>query len=405
MGAPGLDIGAQPHGRQALLDRPLGGGRSDGIDLLRFVLAFYVILTHLAEWGPRSATGMAWPFRFADTYSETLFQGHSETHPAVVAFIVLSGYCIHRNGARRSTWCPRAYAIKRAFRIIPVYVAASVFGAALFVLALHTNAAVTHFDSATSQITVGRLVAKLSTISALVPIAHMRTNIHNMYEGNGPLYTVAAEIWLYAFYASAMTLLVRRRISERGLWMAIAALVGVGFLLTGTQPTYRIWWFNASVISFLPLWWIGAAAVGDHDPQRVKLTIAGAGLFWALCSLYLSHDASFAVEEARMLAFGVLVAIGVRHVDTRLTELPRFASRLGRSGYSLYAFHAPMLILLVALGILWPAVAIAAVAVGLVAFTVLERPTTQLGRRLARRTPARAIPVPQDGAGQMLTTM
>lgn len=370
--------------RPGLLDRAVGSGRSDGIDALRFVLASYVIFTHLAEWGPRTATGMALPFRFADDYSETLFQGHGETHPAVVAFIVLSGYCIHRGGARRWNWSPRAYLIKRGLRIVPVYVVASLVGAGAFALAWHTNFTATQFDSATSQITFGRLLAKLSTISALLPIAHMRTNIHNTYEGNGPLYTVAAEMWLYAFYAGVMTLLVRRRMFERGLWIMIALLAGAGFILIGVQPTYRVWWFNASFVSFLPLWWIGALAVGDYEPETVKLTIAGSGLFWAVATVYLRDTGSFIVEESRILAFGVLVAVAVRKIDATVTELPSFATRLGRSGYSLYAFHAPVLILMVALGVAWPLVALAAVIAGLVMFSGLERPTTQLGRRLAK---------------------
>jgi peptidoglycan/LPS O-acetylase OafA/YrhL len=119
--------------KSGLVDRPSVRDRSDSIDTLRAALALWVLTVHVAEWGPLSATGTAEPLSWFEHWTVRLFQQHGETHPAVIAFIVLSGYCIHRGGGRRgSRWTTAGYATKRFFRIWPVYVAASIVGAVVF---------------------------------------------------------------------------------------------------------------------------------------------------------------------------------------------------------------------------------------------------------------------------------
>ena len=360
-----------------LLDRPRLTARSDGLDLLRFGLALYVILTHLAEWGPLTHTGVAPALRSFDAASERLLQGHGETHPAVVAFIVLSGYCIHRNGARRNRWDWRRYAVKRSWRIVPVYLAASALGVALFLVAHRANPTAATAASGTVSITARGLAMKLTALTALVPIPHLASNGLNGYEGNGPLYTVAAEMWLYAVYAVAMSCLLSGRISQRRAtgWLAIASISG--FALAAAVPSLRQWWWNASVLGFLPLWWLGSSAVGRRLGGRAILWLA---IGWLVASVYLLVDGSFVVEVLRVGAFGVLIAALVQRLDGRRLRLPEKVAWPGRAGYSLYAFHAPVLIVLVALGVAWPIVLAAALVAGLAGFRLVEAPATAAAR-------------------------
>ena len=74
------------------------------------------------------------------------------------------------------------------------------------------------------------------------------------------------------------------------------------------------------------------------------------------------------VEEVRLLAFGVLVAQAIRLIDRAEARLPTAVAEHTRFGYSLYAFHAPVLILLIALGAPWPIVLAAAILAAVVAF-------------------------------------
>lgn len=355
-----------------LLDRERITGRSDGIDLLRILLALWVVITHLAEWGPLSPTGTAGWLQQVNWKTGEWFQAHGETHPAVVAFIVLSGYCIHRNGARRDSWDVRRYAIKRWFRIVPVYAAASLLGVVLFLAASSHDPEAAHVASGTIAITARGLLLKLSALTAIVPIGHMATNGVNAYEGNGPLYTVAAEMWLYVVYAGAITLLIRRHLAGRGLAVAVGVLWLFGLALVAADPTLQAWWFNASFISFLPLWWIGANSVDRPNDLRFS---AAAAVVWIVCTAYLRRHGSLVVEEARLLAFGTVIAQIVVLIDSVELGLPRdgavhpkrHLTRLAakgnplRAGYSLYAFHAPVLILLVAFGVAWPIVWVAAI--------------------------------------------
>jgi peptidoglycan/LPS O-acetylase OafA/YrhL len=365
----------------SLLDRTRTGSRSDGIDSLRALLAIYVIFSHLYLWGPLTATGTVAPLSWFGHYTVAAFQGHGETNPAVVAFIVLSGYCIHRNGARRDRWDQRGYLIKRAFRIWPVYIAATLVGAALFEAARHSQASVTQAMSATGSISAGCMAAKLSGIAAVIPSAHL---YGCTYQGNAPLVTVAAEISLYVVYGLAIWFLLRGT-PGRLLAAVAAAATFACFALVLTTPMLEGWWFNGSLFGFLPLWWIGALLVGDVEQRPLLWLGAAAAGTWIAATAYLHGTSSLAVEELRLLAFGVVAGLGIRLLDHRVRHLPRPVTGVGRAGYSIYAFHAPILILLVASAFAGGSSLPQPSRQGVGSFYAFEHPLTQKGRELARR--------------------
>src|SRR5436305_2043135 len=75
-------------------------GRSGGIDAIRGLFALWVLLTHLIPWSVAVQGNDAVPniLRTSHDLLQQLFHPSIERHPAVLGFIVLSGYCIHRNG-------------------------------------------------------------------------------------------------------------------------------------------------------------------------------------------------------------------------------------------------------------------------------------------------------------------
>lgn len=83
----------------SLLADPVRRGRSAGIDCLRGALALYVLFGHLLPWALYT-THTSTAFTQVNAWLIRVFQGHGETDPAVLGFIVLSGYYIHRNGLR-----------------------------------------------------------------------------------------------------------------------------------------------------------------------------------------------------------------------------------------------------------------------------------------------------------------
>lgn len=367
-----------------LLERSSLRGRSDSLDALRAGLALWVVVAHLAEWGPLSKTGVVSPVAWIDHWTVRVFQSRGETNPAVLVFIVLSGYCIHRAGARRGgSWRSAGYAIKRFFRIWPVYMAASVFGALVFWLVDRGHEQLVGAITETRSIGFGCMSAKLVGLAAFAP-GLTRCS----YQGNAPLATVMVEMWLYVVYGLLVWLMLRR-LSERALWGSITAFTLAGLAFVQHDPSaYGGWWNNSSLLGYLPYWWIGAAVVARPDRRRVYLAGVGAAATWALMTVLLwtatlSPGSSFLAAEARKLVFAVAVGALITALDAFVRKLPAALAAFGRSGYSLYAFHAPILIVTVALGWWWWAGAVASLAFALFSYRFYERPLLLKGRTLA----------------------
>lgn len=376
--------------REGLLERRAASWRSDSLDVLRAVLALYVVTVHLAEWGPLSSTGSSAVVDSIEHWTVSVFQSHGETNAAVLAFIVLSGYCIHRNGSRRGgNWTPPTYAIRRFFRIFPVFVIATAFGIAIFLLTTPSHGTLVRTISGTQNITPGCVMAKLTGAAAFAP--HLLTCSYN---GNAPLNTVMVEIWLYVVYGLVAWLLLRGLPESRAL-LSIAVVSLGGALFVATHPEDAGWWHNSSLIGYLPYWWIGALAVGVSARRGAQLFLA-AGMLWGALTLFLNHaslrgGSLFLSAELRKLAFALAAAGIICLLDSRSLRLPGPLTSIGRSGYSLYAFHAPIIIAFVALGLPWWSVYLAVLSFAAAAYTTIERPVIRLGRAvIAGRHPAPA---------------
>ena len=94
---------------------------------------------------------------------------------------------------------------------------------------------------------------------------------------------------------------------------------------------------------------------------------------------------SLPVAELHKLGLALVAAWVIGGIDAPAFKLPPPATLLGRSGYSLYAFHAPILIVLLTAGVRWPVVLTTAIVGGIVAHVVYERPLMLYGRNLAAR--------------------
>jgi peptidoglycan/LPS O-acetylase OafA/YrhL len=326
-----------------------------------------------------------------------VFQSNGETHPAVIAFIVLSGYCIHRNGLRHTESDLSAYGVRRFFRIVPVYLLAVVAGVACFAYVHAANATDAAALTSTSGISGHCLAAKVTGVAAFYPSDYTCS-----LQGNAPLATVMVEIWLYVVYALACVLLLRGAITDRRLAIGIAIAWIAGMLWVNAHPADTAWWHNGSLLGFLAYWWIGARftdlAFAAGMRRLFPLVLFG----WLALTMVLTQlptDSIFLVEARKMLfglAIGVLI-VGLDGLSTSRIELP---GRLGQAGYSIYAFHAPVLIALLIAGVPWYIVGVVGIVVGLLSFVAYERPLNRFGRRLGRYRRERArrgVPEPALG--------
>lgn len=362
----------------SLLDFPTSFSRSDGIDLLRGLLALWVMFAHLVPWAGMTS-GIDPALQFFMTGLGRVFQPMAETHPAVLGFIVLSGYCIHRNGFRRSEGHLQAYAIRRFFRIIPVYLLASLAGVAAFLAASALDPRAAAALSGTTEITTRCLAVKLTGISVLLPRFHECS-----FEGNAPLTTVMVEIWLYALYAIAVFVLLRHG-KERVFWSWLIPLWALGTVYAYRHPDLLSWWHNGSLLGFAVYWWLGAKFVSPDfctSIKRWRWLIALGWLALTACLLFKVPDWALLVE-VRKLFFAALIGSLIAEIDAMRLQFTRPATGIGRAGYSLYAFHAPLLIYLLLSGLHWSLVAALTISTSLVAYAAFEAPLTRLGKRLS----------------------
>jgi peptidoglycan/LPS O-acetylase OafA/YrhL len=369
--------------------------RSDGIDTLRAVFALWVVLTHVTLWSPLAQGPQAVPqwLAGAGRLLIAVFQPNFELHPAVLGFIVLSGYCIHRAGLRAAgpAVIP-GYAIRRFFRIGPVYYLAIAAGLAGIAVAGWRSPSLAAALSGTTQVEPGCLVAKAFVLSAFVPAVYRCG-----FLGNAPIATVLVEIVLYIVYAAAFAGLVWRG-RERVVWLGCAVLFLFSLPLLASRPGFYGWWQNGSLFGFLPYWWLGVAFVNPAFARACTRRLWLIALAWAALTalMPLAPPAALALAELRKLCFALGIGVLIVVVDNvRLRGFGALAL-VGRSGYGLYAVHAPLTYTLVIYGVRWWLVLTANVAAGLALHYAVERPLVDLGRnlrlRLASRTAAIRLP-------------
>jgi peptidoglycan/LPS O-acetylase OafA/YrhL len=368
-----------------LTDAPVVAHRSDGIDALRGAFALWVVVAHLVPWSTltQGAGGAPEWLAIAMKALARVFQPVGELHPAVLGFVVLSGYCIHRNGFRSGREGLGDYGWRRAFRILPVYLAATAVGAVGWSMATTHSADLTRLLTATAEIDVGCMLAKLTFIAAVVPTHHPCA-----FQGNAPLATVMVEVVLYAIYGALAWLCLGRR-REWIVWVTatLAFLAGlVVAAISSRRSELYNWWQNSSVWGFLPYWWLGCLFL--HRAFKLDTaTLKRIDGLWIVLTLAVLATRSLVIAELRKLALAVLMGAAIARIDESGLRVPGWLAALGRSGYSLYAFHAPVVYIALIAGVAWWIVLPLTIVTGALCYVAIEKPFMRLGRYLSKSPP------------------
>ncbi|HTB80535.1 MAG TPA: acyltransferase [Opitutaceae bacterium] len=364
-----------------MFDDPIIRTRSISVDILRAILAIWVLFAHLIPQANALIGGYLRLDR-ARVFLVEIFNSNGETHPAVLGFIVLSGYCIHRNGLRFSNPDVKSYAIRRLFRIYPTYIVASLIGWMIYRISLAEHRAQVVRLMAIDEPSLKCLLLKLTCLSAWFQRAWFITR-----QGNDPLMTVAVEIWLYIIYAVVFILSLhtgrsRTALAALGAIWVVASLYVYKFL---GMPFMGQWWEEGSVLGFLPYWWIGALCINEGLASFISRWFIPLILLWIVltCLLAFGYSSWFFIIQARKIIFALVLGLFIRHIDrpgaTPLVGL----GFLGTAGYSIYALHFPLIGAFLLSGLsLWPT-AVLIIGIGIVFFICVERPLTRFGRRIA----------------------
>ncbi|WP_412460172.1 acyltransferase family protein [Pseudomonas sp. SC11] len=364
----------------SVLSISANSSRSQNIDTLRLLLAVLVVVTHLAPWAFAVQGPSAIPesILLLTQWLEGVFQGNGETHPAVLGFIVLSGYCIHRNGLRSHRDGVAAYAIRRFFRIYPVFLLASLFGFGMFYIASRINPEAAPMVSGTHELTIESMLRKLLTTEAVNPGDYFPS-----IQGNGPLQTVAVEMWLYAVYPLA--LLIIGRLSDRAWWAVVAACWIASVGINTFIPEWRYWSYNASLIAFVPFWWIGLKFTDPNFARVMGRIVILPASAWLIVTVFQKDLGAYTQLFAgiRQVMFALCFGCLISFIDKARSTSGTALGVVGSAGYSIYAFHAPVVYVLVICGVPWWLIGLTAIAVGVAAFQFIEKPFMKIGRRLA----------------------
>lgn len=353
-----------------MLNSPVLSHRSNGLDALRAVFALWVLLAHALPWAEAVSSGQVPTFLLSfGAGLGRLFQTRGETHPAVLGFIVLSGYCIHRAGLRSNRTDVQQYSQRRFWRIAPVYLVASTVGALAVTLA--GSISPLGLALAGGGVNGWCMAAKLLGLPAWFPSLFACS-----FAGNAPLGTVTAEIGLYTLYP-VLLILIGMRMGERAIWLSVSVVFLAGVLFVSIRPELGPWWHNGSVVGFLAYWWLGVKLLDPDFAKRLRRFAAPIILGWLILTLALMTSvwpaASPLLIEARKLLFCFAIGIAIVALD-RAGQRAGVLSWVGRRGYSLYAFHAPVLYLLLVAGVPWWLAISAAIGLGLLAYRVVEAP-------------------------------
>ena len=303
-----------------------------------------------------------------------IFQTSGETHPAVLGFIVLSGYCIHRNGFRLGdSFSLRSYAIRRSFRILPVYWLASIIGVVLWFLGMENDAKLVEALTGTASISLGCFLVKISGVASFIP-----TLFTCSFEGNAPLATAIVESWLYVFYG----LVIWRLMRHEGL-KAIYWIFGVGwicsFVIVLLNPAYSGWWHNSSFFAFGVYWWIGAKfSEKDFAPNPRLIVIS---ILVLIPSFIYSN---LILVELKKIGLSIIFAYLIRWADNSWRQ-SKYLAFGGQAGYSIYALHAPVLIALLMLNVPLYLGICFILLLSLLCHYLFELPILNYGKRLSRQ--------------------
>jgi peptidoglycan/LPS O-acetylase OafA/YrhL len=321
------------------------------LDILRLGCALAVFLTHWHLWcdatpqsswerGIQKATTACYDLFMA------LFWPTGGNHPAVLCFMVLSGFCIHRSfvGRSRGVIYPdwSTYYRRRFFRVYPVYLTAGIIGTILvFLQWCHPVAH--QFVQFNAGFSWTDFPVRFAGIAGLYP--------KEMLAGNAVLASVATEMVFYAGYPAFYHIVTGFR---RG-WIIVGGIALSFYLMT--IPLFDLgidrFWLSSSCFVYGIFWVGGAYAAYLLESGKSKDAALWVLLTYALFLAAKTGSYFKGLVLIRQFLFGLvcisLLNLIVRNEDRFGKYLSPRWQRLFKMGadasYSLYAVHNPAILI------------------------------------------------------------
>jgi len=366
------------------------------LQAVRFFAALLVVLDHVRIDGAELAARLGIPFVFP------AFSGRL----GVEIFFLISGFIMVYITAGERGWSigPGRFLAERAIRIVPGYWAATIAIVMLGAAAAQLNPA-----GEAMPWSAGRYLTSFLFIPHFDPDYGLRSPI--LYQG----WTLNYEMFFYALFAIALCFSRRRGLVLLAATLAALAACGMAIDRATGQPPFLAlhegillpilrFWMHPIILLFLA--GTGLAVAREQVAARwglPRFRHAAAASF-ALIAAFSGADMLLGLPAAARLAFaGAIVALCCLTAEPDEGGWARAALvRGGDASYSLYLFHAHVLLLCAAawrrtlgsgasLYIFAVLAVIACIGAALAAHALFEKPVSRLLRRFtdaARRRDA-----------------
>ena len=297
---------------------------SRALDILRALAAFFVVTNHIGE--------ALFVFEdHLDPFNLFMFQFLYLGHHAVMLLFVVSGFLIGRAAIQCFTTDKQKvfdYGVDRITRIYVVLIPALILGfvSDQILLAVSTGSEFDYVAQRTSFLIFLGNVVGLQTI--LVPT----------FGSNGPLWSLACELWYY-FMAPALLVALFGK-SPRNRLIALAAFVGA------------LCFVSDDILHYGGIWCIGVAC---WIPRRALLP---KWLAWGLMIAFLASANNeylwangWGFPHIVGTAVSVALIINAHRHDraTQKATRPSLSKFFAGFTFSLYLYHYPPLMILLAL--------------------------------------------------------
>lgn len=291
-----------------------------GIQLLRFLAAFGVLMTHVS-------------FVIQDKFPSFNFPMWDLGLAGVAVFFVISGFVMvvstQRLQHKSNAW--REFASRRIIRIVPIYWLATTLKLAI-VLMIPALAVHSQFDL-------------LHTVASYFFI-HIRDESGNFSPLHAVGWTLNYEMFFYFIFSLALSFHKNPIAFVSGI---LSGLIGVGLLFDVHTSASFVAYMQPIMLQFVIGMLIGYCCVNRKTapyPLAIIMTLVGA--YFVANNVppveYLGWQAFFEVG----LPAALLVA-GFAFLEPYIqVYIPRFLQELGDSSYSLYLFH-PFILALTAI--------------------------------------------------------
>lgn len=273
-------------------------------------------------------------------FQKILFFPTGFAEEAVAVFFVLSGYLVGGQVIRqvregRFSW--RAYLVKRLSRMWVVLVPA---------LALTLVLDIVSRNLFPQQFDLIRSPGELDPITAGCNLAFLQSTRCHAYGSNDALWSLSFEFWFYILFAGA-TVAAFSLLRKSWKSFAIGAVAAIGAIAVFGLPLFRLifaWLVGVAVAMVHARWKEYGTPAWVRSRVGIWTVIGIAGVGVAASAFVLKN------YEMRFAVVGLAVAPLILFLAAGSSHSPRWVRSLGRTGdwsFSTYAYHLPILKLLI----------------------------------------------------------